>query len=196
MSRPPVGEPMTRSVEVKCRRHSGSRPVFLSRSRFQRAGPLWRAPAGTHTTSAGVVMLGGVPEGRTDRLTDRVLALALGGASLRDLARECGVSYETVRRWVERGRGEWEALSVCGRLAAALELRALAGRFVPQGELEPGELRLLVSRAARAGDVRAMKLAVELGLGGDSSRDELAELVGEVVPLPQRRERGGGGRAA
>ncbi|SEH10753.1 helix-turn-helix domain-containing protein [Thermoleophilum album] len=154
-----------------------------------------RAGGNTHNVRGGGDAWG-VPEGRTDRLTDRVLALALGGASLRDLARECGVSYETVRRWVERGRGEWAALSVCGRLAAALELRALEGRFVPQGELEPGELRLLVSRAARAGDVRAMKLAVDLGLGGDSSRDELADLVGEVVPLPQRRERGGGGRAA
>jgi len=141
-----------------------------------------------------MAILWGVAGAHTDRLTDGVVALALSGATVRDVARECGVSYETVRRWVERGRSEWGALSPCGRLAAAFELRALGGEFVPEGELEPGELRVLVSRAARAGDVRAMKLAAELGVGVDSSRDEIAELVGEVVPFPNRR--GGGGRAA
>lgn len=112
----------------------------------------------------------------------RALGLAVAGAPLKRIADEYGVAHRTVSDWVTAGRRRLAEAPREVLLAAIVEAR----KHVPRGEpgregteLEPGELRRLVSDAARRGDVRAMKLAVELGIGVSRERDALEELLGK-----------------
>lgn len=128
--------------------------------------------------------------------SDRVLDLIRDGASIPDAARECGIGAPTVKGWLARGRDDTR--SKYGGFAAAVD-GALTERKLPANTDRPAdrdELLLLASRAARAGNVQAMRLLGEL-IDGTSSddTDELSEFDSPPrTPPGAAKDTGGSGR--
>ena len=110
-----------------------------------------------------------------DQHSEAVLAAIKAGATLPDAAREAGVSHPTIRGWVTRGHKD--PTSKYGGFAAGVDA-ALTKRKLPENTDLPAdreELLVLVSRAARAGSVTAMRLLSELLTEPDQDTgDELA----------------------
>ena len=111
-----------------------------------------------------------------DGHSEAVLAAIRDGATLPDAAREAGVAHPTLKGWLTRGRKE--PSTKYGAFAAHVDA-ALTKRKLPANSDLPAdrdELLVLVSRAARAGNVQAMRLLGELLDGsGDEAADELSE---------------------
>jgi transposase-like protein len=86
----------------------------------------------------------------------------VAGLSIADGARAHGVSAGTVKGWLRRGRED--PGSRYGPFAEAVDQAQAARRLPPPGErpLDEAELRIVVSRAAREGNVQAMRLAWEM----------------------------------
>jgi len=95
------------------------------------------------------------------RLADPALESLLAGASVEDAALHVGCSPRTVERWLAKGRAE--PSGAYGEFAAAVdEAREARKLDLGTGPLEPDELEKLVWKAARRGNVSAMRLAWQL----------------------------------
>jgi hypothetical protein len=108
--------------------------------------------------------------------SEAALNLIRDGASIPDAARELEIGEPTIKGWLSRGRKD--PRSKYGGFAASVG-QAFTERQLPSNDDRPAdrdELLLLASRAARAGNVQAMRLLAEL-LAGDEGddRDELSE---------------------
>lgn len=117
---------------------------------------------------------------------EAVLAALLAGLSEADAARQHGVAVRTVQRWLERGREDPD--SAYGSFARAVD-GARADRALPD-ELpaDEGELLLVASRAARKGNVQAMRLVWEMLKVGDEGGEAGADdPLREVDELARRR---------
>lgn len=91
----------------------------------------------------------------TPELTAAVAARVELGASFRDAAQAAGVSPETARGWLRRGRNNPDG--DCGDFARAIDAarEAAAKRPEPMSE---AEFREHLEAAIRAGSTQAMKL--------------------------------------
>src|SRR5688500_18850723 len=91
-----------------------------------------------------------------------ILRSLLAGLSIADAADRHGVAARTVERWLARGHHDPQ--SVYGPFAAAVDKAFEARRLPSQYELplDKTELHLVVSRAARKGNVQAMRLMWDL----------------------------------
>ena len=105
------------------------------------------------------------------------------GVSLPDACRALDLRESTVKGWLTRGRREEDG--DYAEFVAAIEQARQEARERP-GPMDRDELRLEVSRAARAGSVQAMKLMLEILRGDQTSamsakhrRDPFAEMIGE-----------------
>lgn len=109
-----------------------------------------------------------------DAHSDAVLDLIRDGASIPDAARQVEIGGPTINGWLTRGRKDQK--SKYGNFAARVDA-ALTKRKLPAEGDRPAdrdELLLLASRAARAGNVQAMRLLGELLAGpDDGTGDEL-----------------------
>ena len=108
--------------------------------------------------------------------SEAVLDLIREGASIPDAARQIDIGAPTIKGWISRGRKDPK--SKYGAFAARVDA-ALTERRLPANGDRPAdrdELLLLASRAARAGNVVAMRLLSEL-ISPDSGEavDELTE---------------------
>ncbi len=107
--------------------------------------------------------------------SDVVLEAIQDGASIPDAARQVGVGAPTIKGWLARGRDD--AKSKYGGFAHAVDAALTKRKLPAEGDLpaDREELLVLASRAARAGNVQAMRLLSEMLLGdpaGDT--DELS----------------------
>ena len=96
------------------------------------------------------------------------------GATICAAATGAGVAETTVKGWLKRGRQDPK--SKYGKFASAVD-DAFSDRKLPSEDDRPAdrtELLTLASRAARAGNVQAMRLLAELLEPGDDSGDELS----------------------
>jgi transposase-like protein len=111
-----------------------------------------------------------VPDNTFEKCSEGVLEALVAGVSVADTARQHGIASRTIDRWLARGRRDPE--SKYGPFAEAVD-RARADRELPPpGErpADPAELRLLISKAARKGNVQAMRLLWEV-LGSEDGQD-------------------------
>lgn len=97
-----------------------------------------------------------------ERHSDAVLAALRDGASIPDAARQVDVGDSTVKGWLRRGRDDPK--SKYGGFAASVDAAMSARKLPPKDELpaDLDEVVLLTSRAARSGNVQAMRLLSEL----------------------------------
>ena len=97
-----------------------------------------------------------------ERRSDGVLEAIRAGATIGEAGAGEEVAEATVNGWLKRGRKEPK--SKYGKFAASVDA-AFAERSMPGADDRPAdrdELMLMASRAARAGNVQAMRLLDEL----------------------------------
>lgn len=102
------------------------------------------------------------------------------GATVADAARENGLGESTVNGWIRRGRDD--SKSKYGKWTADIDA-ALRSRRMPAADDRPadrGELLMMASRAARAGNVQAMRLLAELLEPTDDQGDALSAFDGKT----------------
>lgn len=105
------------------------------------------------------------------------------GLSVRDAARTVPIAEKTLKRWITRGRREEEGAY------ADFVARVEDAREYARNRPEPAdadELAVLVSEAARAGSVPAMKLRWEM-LAARAADNEPALAIGSLDELAERR---------
>lgn len=105
---------------------------------------------------------------------EAVLAAIRDGATIGEAATGAGVAEPTVKGWLKRGRQDPK--SKYGKFAELVDA-AFSDRKMPAaGDLpaDRGELLVLASRAARSGNVQAMRLLAEMLEPGDDQGDELS----------------------
>jgi hypothetical protein len=103
-----------------------------------------------------------VADSTFEECSERVLEALVAGVSGADAARQHGIASRTIDRWLERGRQDPD--SKYGPFAQAVD-RARAERELPptgQRPADPLELKVLISKAARKGNVQAMRLLWEI----------------------------------
>jgi hypothetical protein len=103
---------------------------------------------------------------------EAIRSALVAGLSVADAACEHHVSPRTIERWLASGRRD--ADSAYAPFARAVD-EARAERGLPPRDglpLDAAELRLLVARAARRGNVHAMKLAAALLATDDEGGDD------------------------
>lgn len=103
------------------------------------------------------------------------------GLSVRDAARVGGIAEKTLKRWITRGRREEEG--AFADFVARIEDAREYARNRPE-PADADELAILVSEAARAGSVPAMKLRWEML---SRAGDEPAPAIGSLDELAERR---------
>lgn len=108
--------------------------------------------------------------------SEAVIDAIKDGASIPDAARMVEIGAPTISGWLSRGRKDSKSkyAAFAARVDAALTERKLPAKTDQPADRD--ELLLLASRAARAGNVQAMRLLGELLAGDDGDgRDELSE---------------------
>lgn len=105
------------------------------------------------------------------------------GLSVRDAARVGGIAEKTLKRWITRGRREEEG--PFADFVARIEDAREYARNRPE-PADADELAVLVSEAARAGSVPAMKLRWEM-LAAGTVNDEPTPGIGSLDELAERR---------
>ena len=105
---------------------------------------------------------------------EAVLTAIRDGATIGEAATGAGVAEPTVKGWLKRGRQDPK--SKYGRFAADVD-KAFNDRTMPAEGDRPadrGELVMMASRAARSGNVQAMRLLAELLEPTGDDGDELS----------------------
>lgn len=113
-----------------------------------------------------------------DRCSEGVLEAIRAGATIREAATGEGIKEPTVKGWLTRGRKEPK--SMYGAFAAKVDA-AFEARKMPDSDevaMDRDELMLVASRAARSGNVQAMKLLSELLEPTTEAGDALTEFDG------------------
>lgn len=107
--------------------------------------------------------------------SEAVLEAIRDGASIADAASLVDVGGPTVKGWLSRGRNDPKSkyAAFAARVDAALTERKLPAKSDQPADRD--ELLLLASRAARAGNVQAMRLLSELLIDDGDGRDELSD---------------------
>jgi transposase-like protein len=111
-----------------------------------------------------------MPKNTFDSCSEGVLDALLAGVSVADTARQHRIASRTIDRWLARGRRDPE--SKYGPFAEAVD-RTRADRELPPPDerpANPSELKILISKAARKGNVQAMRLLWEV-LGSEDGQD-------------------------
>jgi hypothetical protein len=127
-----------------------------------------------------------------ENCSESVLDALVAGVSGEDAARQNGISSRTIERWLARGRQDPD--SKYGPFAEAVDNARAKRELPPAGErpADPSELKLLISKAARKGNVQAMRLLWEVHQAEDGQGDNRGDILDE---LEARRE-GRRGKAA
>ena len=95
------------------------------------------------------------PSDTFERLSEPILATLMAGVSISDAAPRHGCAPRTIKGWLERGRRAPDG--PYGDFADRVDSRR-RGRVVPRKRVpDRDEILLLVSTAAQAGSVQAMK---------------------------------------
>lgn len=112
------------------------------------------------------------PPSLFDQHSEPVLEAIKAGASIPDAARGQEIGGPTVKGWLSRGRKD--PTSKYGAFAARVEVAFTERKLPASGDLPANrdELLLLTSRAARAGNVQAMRLLGELLAGPEGDDDD------------------------
>jgi hypothetical protein len=121
-----------------------------------------------------------------EKCSEGVLEALVAGVSGEDAARQHGISPRTVERWLARGRQD--PVSKYGPFAEAVD-RARADRELPPPDerpADPSELKILISKAARKGNVQAMRLLWEV-LGSEDGQDHAR---GDILDELEAKRRG------
>ena len=116
-----------------------------------------------------------------------LLERTAAGVSLPDACRALGLREQTVKSWLQRGRRESDG--PFAEFVAAIEDARLASAARP-GPMDAAELACVVSQAARAGSVAAMKLRHAMLVAEereDAGRDDADGPLAEVDELARRR---------
>jgi transposase-like protein len=105
-----------------------------------------------------------------EKCSEGVREALVAGVSGEDAARQHDISPRTVERWLARGRQD--PGSKYGPFAEAVDRARAHRELPPPGErpADPSELRILISKAARKGNVQAMRLLWEV-LGSEDGQD-------------------------
>jgi hypothetical protein len=112
--------------------------------------------------------------------SESVLEALVAGVSGEDAARQHDISPRTVERWLARGRQDPE--SKYGPFAEAVD-RARAERGLPPPDerpADPSELKILISKAARKGNVQAMRLLWEVLQSEDGQVPSQGDILDEL----------------
>jgi transposase-like protein len=112
--------------------------------------------------------------------SESVLEALVAGVSGEDAARQHDISPRTVERWLARGRQD--PGSKYGPFAEAVD-RARADRELPPPDerpADPSELKILVSKAARKGNVQAMRLLWEVHQAQDGDDRHQGDILDEL----------------
>ena len=116
-----------------------------------------------------------------------VLEALVGGASIEEASRLHGAAARTIKMWLEKGRKD--PGSRYGAFAGAVDA-ARAERRLPGDaeELDEAELRRVMARSARAGNVQAARFYYEVWLKGEGEvkADEFDPLA-EADEIARRR---------
>lgn len=103
-------------------------------------------------------------------LSEGVLKSIVAGASVPDAARHVGCAPRTVQRWLARGRENPQGrYGLFAERVDAIQRERELPRELP---LDEEELKRVVARAARKGNVQAMRLAWELIVREPSATDD------------------------
>jgi hypothetical protein len=100
-----------------------------------------------------------------ERLGTEVLSSILAGASPPEAAHHHDLSPRTVQRWLKKGRED--PAGPYGNFARIVDDAHEARSLPEELPLDEGELRGLLARTARRGNVQAMKLYFDVFLRGD-----------------------------
>ena len=126
------------------------------------------------------------PSDTFERLSEPILAALMAGASISDAARRHGCSPRTVKACLERGRRSPNGPygDFADRVDSRRRERVVSRKRVPDHD----EILLLLSTAARAGSVPAMKELLRHHERQDRGRTRLGPLDG-FDELAARRDR-------
>jgi hypothetical protein len=102
--------------------------------------------------------------------SESVLEALVAGVSGEDAARQHDISPRTIERLLSRGRQD--PVSKYGPFSEAVDRARAHRELPPPGErpADPSELKILISEAARKGNVQAMRLLWEV-LGSEGGQD-------------------------
>ena len=102
------------------------------------------------------------------------------GVSVADTARQHRIASRTIDRWLARGREDPD--SKYGPFAEAVDKARAERKLPPAGQrpADPAELRLLISKAARKGNVQAMRLLWEVLHAEDGQDHARGDILDEL----------------
>jgi hypothetical protein len=115
-----------------------------------------------------------------EKCSEGVREALVAGVSGEDAARQHRIAARTVERWLARGRQDPE--SKYGPFAESVDRARAERELSPPDErpADPGELRLLVSKAARKGNVQAMRLLWEVHQAQDGDDRHQGDILDEL----------------
>jgi hypothetical protein len=112
-----------------------------------------------------------------EKCSEGVLEALVTGVSVADTARQHRIASRTIDRWLARGREDPD--SKYGPFAEAVDKARAERKLPPAGQrpADPAELRLLISKAARKGNVQAMRLLWEVlqDEGGEATSGDILD---------------------
>jgi transposase-like protein len=121
-----------------------------------------------------------MPDNTFEKCSEGVLEALVGGVAIKDAARQSDISSRTIDRWLAQGREDPD--SKYGAFAEAVD-QARAERELPPTDERPAdssELKILISKAARKGNVQAMRLLWEVHQAGDDRDHDRGDILDEL----------------
>jgi transposase-like protein len=121
-----------------------------------------------------------MPDNTFEKCSERVLKALVAGVSVADTARQHRIASRTIDRWLARGRQD--PGSKYGPFAEAVDRARAHRELPPPGErpADPSELRILISKAARKGNVQAMRLLWEVHQAEDGDDRHRGDILDEL----------------
>jgi transposase-like protein len=121
-----------------------------------------------------------VSENTFEKYSEGVREALVAGVSSEDAARQHGIASRTIDRWLARRRED--PGSKYGPFAEAVDT-ARAERELPPADERPAgssELKVLISKAARKGNVQAMRLLWEVHQVEDGAPRRAGDILDEL----------------
>ena len=122
-----------------------------------------------------------------EKCSEGVLEALVAGVSVADTARQHRIASRTIDRWLARGREDPD--SKYGPFAEAVDRARVERELPPPDErpADPSELRILISEAARKGNVQAMRLLWEVLQSEDGQDRNQGDILDELEAKRRNR---------